>query len=87
MSDLTDTRGKRYGHPHDHFSRTLAILRIVLGAETCIGELRPKDWAVIMECDKLARWAETRDDADSQLDIGGYSETYAMCEERDGAPK
>lgn len=32
-----------------------------------------------MQCDKLARFAETLDDEDSQADLGGYSDTWFMA--------
>lgn len=80
MSELTEERGERYGHPSDHFTRTVAIIGIVFG-EKRMCDLTRQDWPVIMQCDKLARYAETLDDDDSQADIGGYSETWFMAKE------
>lgn len=80
MSDLTDSRGHDYGHPRAHFTRTVGILAIVFG-ETRVCDLEPRDWAVVMECDKLARFAETRSHEDSQRDLAGYAETWFMCGE------
>lgn len=81
MSTLTDSRGEDYGHPRDHFSRTLSLARIVLGDQTTLGELRDEDWAVLMVCDKLARWSETKEHRDSIADVAGYAECYLMCVE------
>lgn len=80
MSALTDERGGRYGRPADHFARTVAILGIVFG-ETRMCDLRREDWSVVMKCDKLARFAHTLHDEDSQLDVGGYSETWPMAQQ------
>jgi len=75
---LTTERGKVYGHPRDHFARTVGILGIVFGTRRFC-DMQPRDWAVVMECDKLARFAETFEHADSQADIAGYAETWRMC--------
>ena len=78
--DVTVERGERYGAPSDHFTRTVAILGIVFGTKRFC-DLTRRDWPVIMECDKLARFANSLDDPDSQVDIGGYSKTWFMAEE------
>ena len=75
---ITVERGKTYGHPRDHFARTVGILAIVFGSRRFC-DMQPRDWAVVMQCDKLARFAETFDHEDSQRDIGGYSETWFMA--------
>lgn len=82
MSELTDTRGKQYGHPSEHFARTVALLKVVFG-DRPVSSLRPRDWAVVMVCDKLARLSQTLDHDDSMADIGGYAECWRMCKEVD----
>lgn len=80
MSDLTRERGAVYGHPREHFKRTCLLLAIVFGDKPMC-DLTPKDWAVVMMCDKLARLANTLDHRDSVDDIGGYAECWRVLDD------
>ena len=72
---LRDERGHDYGPPAEHFARTVAILAIVFG-DTPVYALSPQDWALVMVCDKLARFANTRAHRDSMQDIAGYADCW-----------
>ena len=73
--DIIEDRQPRYGDASAHFERTVDILRIVFG-ETRISDLAPEDWAIVMVCDKLARFAHTGRDADSIDDVAGYARLW-----------
>ena len=87
-------RGRDYGHPLDHHTRTVALMAIVFGGtvkETGGGFVvdtdqrgmeRAEDWELAMICDKMARLAHTPDHDDSWRDIAGYVETRFMCADR-----
>jgi hypothetical protein len=86
VKHITDERGKKYGHPYDHFGRTVALLN-VLGycRRDTNGNILPLthiDWPQIMICDKMARAAESPTFKDHRDDIGGYAWTWDAVMER-----
>jgi len=66
-------RAERYGHPFDHFSRTVKLINVRF-AHKLKEPLSPLDWPLMMELDKIARGDDT--DAkqnDDDTDIAGYA--------------
>ncbi len=89
MSDaktLTDSRGRHYGHPRDHFATTRGMYlawaarrrqAIAQGSPDC-GHEDALNHAVYMICDKLARAATDPMLVDNWDDVQGYSRTAKM---------
>lgn len=68
VARITEARGKQYGAPLKHFTKTCAIINALFDFD-----LTPEDWAICMIADKLARESETVH-RDNLLDIAGYAE-------------
>lgn len=82
----SDRQGQ-YGHPGDHFARTVAGLnaRFGTGKDPLFArEMEPQEWALMVALDKLVgRGNDTREmKRDSLVDAAGYCRTYEMCVER-----
>lgn len=80
VQDITDDRGKKYGHPYDHFGRTIGVLN-ALGFRRTLDdgstrELVRTDWPHIMISDKLARAYESPEYQDHRDDVAGYAWTW-----------
>lgn len=79
-------RQQAYGHPRDHFGRTVAGLnaRFTSGDDPLFRRpMQPQEWAIMVAIDKLiGRGNDTRDiKRDSLVDICGYLRTYEMVME------
>lgn len=72
-------RPSTYGHPLDHFTRTIGMLNARF-AHKLKEPLDPEDWAVIMMLDKIARSAHSYS-RDNLVDVAGYARTYEMVKE------
>ena len=83
IRDVTDRRGKEYGHPLDDFGR---VALIKCAVKDCpVPEVRH---ALEMIGVKLARLTETPDHLDSAIDIAGYARTIVMVlDEREARAK
>jgi hypothetical protein len=82
VNDIVRERGNTYGHPADHFQRTVSILN-ALGFRRVNpnGEIRTLDaldWPFVMVADKLARLAESPEHRDGWADVQGYGKTAEM---------
>ena len=64
-------RGKTYGPPEQHFSRTVGAINNLF-AKKLREPLTLADWAMFMIVDKVARELETPHD-DNATDIAGYA--------------
>ena len=74
-------RGKDYGHPAKDFGRTAGMATALLRDKLKEGaSLSRQDVAMFMILVKLSRLAN-RFKRDSVVDIAGYAETAAMCDE------
>lgn len=80
-SSVIEERQPRYGDARDHFARTIALMQVVFGGDKRIGDLEPQDWAVIMMCDKLARFAHMLPDEDSMIDESEYAALWFTTRE------
>lgn len=83
----SDRQGQ-YGHPAEHFARTVAGLnaRFGTGKDPLFArEMEPQEWALMVAIDKLVgRGNDTREmKRDSLVDAAGYCRTYEMCKERE----
>jgi hypothetical protein len=67
-------RRRRYGPPKDHFAITVALINAAFGTE-----FKPKDWATIMQLDKIARSRGPADHPDNDVDGAGYAACRAEC--------
>jgi hypothetical protein len=85
---ITDERGKRYGHPLDHFPTTRGMSEAWLVARyNALGgngfrlDIAPEQairHCVYMICDKLARAANDPTHVDNWDDIAGYAACAKM---------
>ncbi len=86
VKDITDDRGRKYGHPYDHFGRTIGVLNALGFRRTTDGgpdrELVRTDWPVIMICDKLARAYQSPEFKDHRDDVEGYARCWDAVVER-----
>ena len=83
LQQVTQERGKDYGHPLDDFRRVSLIKWAV--SECRDDEVRH---ALEMIGVKMARLVETPDHLDSVIDIAGYARTIAMIhDERADRPE
>lgn len=69
--DAVGERGRDYGPPREHFSRTVGAANAVL-AHKLREPLTPADWAVLMILDKVARHQHAPK-LDNCVDIAGYA--------------
>lgn len=86
VKHITDERGKKYGHPYDHFGRTVGVLN-ALGFRRMNEDGNPRllrriDWPQIMISDKLARSFESPEFTDHRDDIAGYAWTWSAVIDR-----
>lgn len=72
-------RPSQYGHPREHFKRTVALVNAHF-AHKLREPLVVDDWPVLMILDKLARLAH-RGQRDSLVDVAGYARTLEMVQE------
>ena len=86
VKHITDNRGRKYGHPYDHFGRTTGLLNVLGFRRATEGgptrELIRIDWPQIMICDKLARAYESPEFQDHRDDIAGYAWTWGAVVDR-----
>tara|TARA_Y100001938_G_scaffold121324_1_gene168835 strand:- start:333 stop:653 length:321 start_codon:yes stop_codon:yes gene_type:complete len=74
---ITDKRGEKYGPPAEHFGRTVGMINAAFG-HILKRELTPKDWALIMVLDKVAR-EQNVPVKDNLQDIAGYAACAHEC--------
>jgi hypothetical protein len=84
MRITSHDRQGQYGHPRDHFSRTVAALnaRFRTGKEPLFArEMTPQEWPLMVAIDKLCgRGEDTRDlPRDTLVDVPGYCRTTDMA--------
>ena len=97
MSNLTDERGKNYGHPADQFvcaeamfeewaTRRNAVTEPIMESNDGLNQSLEYQLqhAVHMICTKLSRAAANPLHLDNWDDIQGYAECFKMCAERSG---
>lgn len=65
-------RGSNYGHPSEHFARTVGQIN-ALFAHKLREPFQPHEWAQMMVCDKNARLVKNPNHRDSWVDIPGYA--------------
>lgn len=89
VSEITDERGKNYGHPYDHFQCTRGMFEIWdtrrADGNTAGGHELSKclDHIAYMILDKLARAAENPLHMDNFDDIQGYASLWSKCVEKE----
>lgn len=77
-------RGSSYGHPREHFSRTVGGINAVFREEIIrrvhAGEepIQVNDWPFFMILDKIAREMGSQSKRDNLVDIAGYANTADM---------
>lgn len=69
-------RQNDYGHPLDDFTKTAQMWSAIFGVGVTAEQV-----ALAMVCVKLSRLLNTPTHHDSQVDIAGYIQTYAMVVE------
>jgi len=67
-------RRQKYGPPADHFAITAALVNAAFGTSFCA-----RDWATIMQLDKIARSRGPVDHPDNDVDVAGYAACRAEC--------
>lgn len=77
--EITNKRGEKYGPPATHFARTVGMINAAF-AHILKRELTPKDWALIMVIDKIAR-EQNVPIKDNLQDIAGYAACAHECKE------
>jgi hypothetical protein len=82
-------RPSEYGHPLDHFSKTVGAINAqftdVVKRRLAEGKpmLEPEDWPRFLILDKVSRSTEAYK-RDNMVDVSGYAQTYEwVIEERD----
>jgi len=75
--EITKQRGEKYGPPAIHFGRTVGMINAAFG-HILKRELTPKDWAIIMVLDKVAR-EQNVPIKDNLQDIAGYAACAHEC--------
>ena len=68
-----------YGHPRDHFKKTIGLVNAML-SDYLKKPLESEQWPKIMICDKLARSMNSYK-RDNMADIAGYAQTHEMVVE------
>lgn len=87
VEEIVNDRQEKYGHPKEHFKRTVMILN-ALGfrrIDTWNGAadyLQEADWPAIMIADKLARSCNDSLYEDNWNDMAGYAKTRLMLLEK-----
>ena len=85
-TDGAEGRPKAYGHPYDHFGRTVGAINAtftdIVRERLARGEpmFTRDDWPVMMILDKTARYVHEHQ-RDSLVDIPGYARTAEMVNE------
>ena len=74
-----EERGKTYGPPSQHFSRTTGAINAIF-ANKLREPLTTEDWAMFMIIDKLAREQEVPKH-DNAIDMIGYASCMVECKE------
>jgi hypothetical protein len=77
--DVVSERGRSYGPPHEHFSRTVGMINAAFGS-LLRRPLEPAEWGAFMILDKIARDQE-KAQRDNMLDIIGYAGCVCECRE------
>ena len=67
VADITEQRGRDYGPPKQHFTRTANAINAIFGLD-----ITHEMWGQMMIIDKLARNQQIEKD-DNLLDIAGYA--------------
>jgi hypothetical protein len=73
-------RRKDYGHPYDHFSRTIGMIN-ALFADRLKEPFEPHHWAQMIMLDKNSRSYESPTKKDHWIDKAGYSQCGHQCVE------
>lgn len=91
LQEALDITGRQrpgqYGHPADHFARTVGQINALFTEKVRqrldAGQpmFLPEDWGVIMIIDKLSRFVHVGQ-RDSLVDTAGYARTIEMVRER-----
>lgn len=80
IGNLTEERGKIYGHPQEDFERVAAMVAPLAHCEDAV--LRHVLYMIVV---KICRLVVTPTHEDSWLDIVGYARTAAMVLDRRAA--
>lgn len=68
---VRDRQGS-YGHPRDHWAKTIGMINLHFGTD-----FDPKDWGTMMIFDKLAR-ESNKSKRDNMVDVAGYANARQM---------
>ena len=77
VSEIVQERGKQYGRPVEHFSRTIGAINCIF-RNKLKEPLTTEDWAMFMVIDKIAR-EQQEHNQDNVLDIIGYGACMSEC--------
>jgi hypothetical protein len=71
-----------YGHPIDHFGRTIGMINSCF-ADYLKKPLLPHHWSQMISLDKQARCMESPEKRDHWVDIPGYAHCGYLCVEEE----
>ena len=75
-------RRKAYGHPIDHFSRTIGMIN-ALFSDHLKKPFEPHHWGQMISIDKLSRAFQSPEKRDHWVDLAGYAECTNLCVEKE----
>lgn len=75
-------RRNSYGHPIDHFSRTIGMIN-ALFADHLKKPFLPHHWGQMILLDKQSRAFQSPEKRDHWVDSAGYSECTQLCVQKE----